>query len=145
MPPSILHSIKGFLRKKKEQRRRKLSPIVSIVSDISFYLEASHKGDGKCRIASTSPYSYIPSLLVKSLPLYQQFFYACTPLPYPSILQLAKPPQSISFHPFQRTTLHSICMSSHAISFMHILIALILPSCHPTCSTQVTHLHSMNS
>ena len=54
---------------------------LSIVNDALFYLEIFLKG----MAMAEEP----PPLSVHSLPLYQQFFHACTPLPYPSILQLA--------------------------------------------------------
>ena len=57
---------------------------LSTVSDASFSLETSPKG----RRASTSPYPHILSLLVEAFPLYQHLSHACTPLPYPFILQL---------------------------------------------------------
>ena len=53
-------------------------------------------------------------------------------------LNMTKSPQSISFHPFHYTTLHSMCTRSHATPFIHTFIALTLPSCHATCSFQVT-------
>ena len=45
-------------------------------------------------------------------------------------------------HPFHYTTLHFICTSSHATSSIHAFIALTLPSCHATCSSQITHFHT---
>ena len=123
----------------------------------------------KAERVSTSNYPHIPSLLVQSLPFYQQLFHACTSSPYSSILQLltflllgpsvsftyflykiftffslhiTKPPHSISLHPFHHTTLHSICTRSHATTFIYAFIALILPSCHATCSSQITNFHS---
>ena len=51
--------------------------------------------------------------------------------------------QSIVFHLFYNTTLRSICIRYHATSFIHAFIALTLPSCHVTCSFQITHFHSL--
>ena len=56
-------------------------------------------------------------------------------------LNMTKSPQCISLSPFHYTTLHSRCIRSHTTSF----IALTLPSCHATCSSQTTHFHSTHS
>ena len=111
------------------------------------------QGEGHGRKASISLYPNFPSFLVQFLSLNQQLFHACTYSPYPSILQLAfllRPtvlflhklftivPQSIFFHPFHYTTLHSMCTRSHVTPFIHAFIALTLSSCHATCSSQIT-------
>ena len=59
-------------------------------------------------------------------------------------LHMTKSFQCISFHPIH-TTLHSIYTRSHATSFIHAFIALTLPSCHTSCSSQITHFQSTHS
>lgn len=56
-------------------------------------------------------------------------------------LNLSKPPQFISFHPFHYSTLHSICISSCSTSYIHVLVSLVIPSRHTLCPSQVTHFH----
>ena len=55
---------------------------------------------------------------------------------------MIKPPQRISFHPLHYTIFHIICTSSQATSFIH---TLILPFCPSTCSSKITHFHTMHS
>ena len=126
---------------------------LSLVFDTTFPLETSHKGMAMAEEPpSLSPYPYILSLLVQSLPLYQQLFHACTSSPYPSILELAFL-SSISHTFFTNSSLfflsiwpnhlkvfffthsttphHSISISIRATSFIHTCIALTFPSCPP--------------
>ena len=113
---------------------------------------------GHGRKASTSPY---PSILVQSLSLYQELFHAYTPLPYPYFLQLAFLDHQFYSHTLSLQTLYSfnpyhqiakqffspipLHNTSHATFFIHAFIALTLPSCYTTCSSQITNFHTTHS
>ena len=137
--------------KSKESRKRRVDIYIHLllVFDGSFPSETFPKGTYTAENLSSLPIHTLSPLLVQAHSISTS--HACTPsiLNFTNIhflhkffillsLKMTKLSQSIYFQPFHYTSFHSICTNSHATSF----IAVILSSCHATCSFQIVNFHS---
>lgn len=50
--------------------------------------------------------------------------------------------QVVHFHPFHHSTLHSICIHTHAIFLVNALIAFTVPFWHSTSTSHIAHFYS---